>query len=316
MMVEKSVLNQILDLVGNSSKDIHLLGGYFDNVYEIPSEHPIVVKIFNGEVDLEEQIMSELAWTLFLHDHGVDVAIPIVIKETSYIQHLMDKLFFIAYKKVKGNHVDIHSEVWNESLFNQWGSAMGAMHSLSKQYKGEHKRPEWHEHKIIHMNMDQFDPLIKAKWENYLDELQSMVPSKDSYGIIHGDLHHHNFLYDSGKLTVIDFGDSECHWYAYDIAIAIYHASQTVKDLGKRKTFTHMFFKSFMDGYSVENSNVKKIMSDIDFFINYRHLYYYVYHSQFLEISNINEQQLQYLDHMRSSIIDQDSYLGISFSLV
>jgi len=312
MMIERSVLNQILDLVGNSSNDIHLLGGYFDNVYEIPSEQPIVVKIFNREVDHEEQIRSELAWTLYLHEHGEDVAIPIVIKEPSYIQHLTDTLFFVAYKKVKGNHVDIHSEIWKEPLFNQWGRAMGAMHSLSKQYKGECKRPVWHEHKIIHMNMDPFDPFIKAKWEKYLHELQSMAPSKDSYGIIHGDLHHHNFLYESGNLTVIDFGDSEYHWYAYDIAIAIYHASQTVKDWDKRRKFAQMFFKSFMEGYSVENSDVKEIVNGIDFFINYRHLYSYVYHSQFLEISKINEEQLQYLDNMRRSIIDQDSYLGIA----
>ncbi|OAB41651.1 phosphotransferase enzyme family protein [Paenibacillus glacialis] len=310
-MVERSILNQILNVIGDPSQDIHLLGGYFNNVYEIRAEKPIVVKIFNSEVDHEEQIASEIDWTRYLYEHGINVAIPIFIKEESYIHRLNDNLFFIAYEKVKGNHVDIHSEIWNEELFNQWGRAMGNMHFLSKLSKGKYKRPEWYEHKIYQMDMSQFDPVIREKWENCLEVIKSMNPNNDTYGVIHGDLHHHNFLYDTGELTVIDFGDSEYNFYAYDIAIAIYHASQTVKDMDKRKRFANIFFKLFMEGYSVENSDVNKIVKEVDFFINYRHLYSFVYHTQFLDKANLNEQQLQYLEDMSRTIINQDSYLGI-----
>ncbi len=312
MIVGGSILNQILDTVGSDSQDIHLLGGYFDNVYEIRSEKSIVVKIFNSEVDQEELILSEIEWTRYLHEHGINVAIPILIKEESYIHRLSDNLFFVAYEKVKGTHVDIQSEVWNEELFNQWGRAMGNMHALSKLSKSKYKRPEWHEHKIYHMDMSQFDPFIREKWENCLEVIKSMTPNNDTYGVIHGDLHHHNFLYDTDKFTVINFGDSECHWYAYDIAIAIYHASQTVKDMDKRKRFANIFFKSFMDGYSVENSDVNKIVKEIDFFIHFRHLYSFVYHNQFLDRTNLNEKQRQYLEDMRRTIINQDSYFGIA----
>lgn len=311
MKVEKSAINQILDLLGYHDTDFHLLGGYFDNVYEISSEVPIVVKIFNRDRDIEEQILSEIEWIQFLNENGVNVTIPIIVNGESYINNLTDHLFFVAYEKVKGTQIDINSEDWNENLFKQWGKGMGTMHYLSKMYKGKYKRPQWNEHKIYQMNMDSFDSRIKVKWEKYLEDIKSMSTSKDLYGIIHGDLNHHNFLFHKGEITYIDFGDSEFHWFAYDIAIAIYHASQTIKDRDERDQFASLFFKSFIEGYSMKNS-VNGILSHIDFFINFRHLYSFVYHNQFLQKDQLNKQQLKYLAEMEQTIINQKTYLGIS----
>lgn len=311
MKVEKSVINQILDLLDYHGADVHLLGGYFDNVYEISLEVPIVVKIFNREFDTEEQILSEIEWIQFLNENGVNVTIPIILNGESYINNLSDNLFFVIYEKVKGTRIDINSEDWNEKLFKQWGKGMGTMHSLSKMYKGKCKRPEWNEHKIYQMNMDSFDSKIKEKWEKYLEDIKSMSNSKELYGIIHGDLNHHNFLCNKDEITYIDFGDSEFNWFAYDIAIAIYHASQTIKDRDERDQFASLFFKSFIEGYSIGNS-VNGILEQIDFFIDFRHLYSFVYHNQFLQKDQLNKQQLKYLEEMGQAIINQKTYFGIS----
>lgn len=311
MEIEKSEINQILSLLGYHKANIHLLGGYYNNVYEISSEAPIIVKVYNRELDTEELILSELEWTQFLNENKVNVTIPIAVNKKSYINHLTDTLFFVAYQKVAGIHIDPSSEEWNEKLFKQWGKGMGKMHSLSKMYKGKKKRPEWNEHQIFQMNMNSIDSRIKEKWENYLKNIESMSHSEEVYGIIHGDLTHHNFLCNKGEITFIDFGDSEFNWFAYDIAVAIYHASQTVKDRGKRDHFASEFFKSFMDGYSMENS-VTQILQHVDFFINYRHIYSFIYHNQFLQKNQLSEPQLRYLEEMEQSIIKQKTYLGIS----
>lgn len=311
MKVEKSVINQVLDLLDCRETDIRLLGGYFDNVYEISFEVPIVVKIFNREFDTEERILSEIEWIQFLNEKGVNVTIPKIINGETYINNLTDKLFFVAYEKVKGAPVDTNDEDWNEKLFKQWGMGMGTMHSLSRTYEGKYKRPEWNEHKIYQMNMNTFDSKIKEKWEKYLEDISSMSISREVYGIIHGDLNHHNFLYDKGEITYIDFGDSEFNWFAYDIAISIYHASQTIRDRNERDQFASLFFKSFIEGYSIGNS-VNGILEHIDFFINFRHLYSFVYHNQFLQKDQLNRQQLKYLEEMEQTIINQKTYLGIS----
>lgn len=290
MQVEKTVINQILGLLNYHETDVHLLGGYFDNVYEIASVEPIVVKIFNEKFDVEEQILSEIEWTQFLNENGVNVTKPIKINEESYINKLTDNLFFVAYEKVKGTHIYINNENWNEKLFKQWGKGMGTMHSLSKNFKGKYKRREWNQHKIYHMDLNSFDPIIIEKWEEYLEIIKQMSTSKDVYGIIHGDLNQHNFLYDKGEITYIDFGDSEFNWFAYDIAISIYHASQTVKDGGERDQFASLFFESFIEGYSIGNS-LDEILKDIDFFINFRHLYSFVFHNQLSQKDQLNRQQ-------------------------
>ncbi|GGH26927.1 phosphotransferase enzyme family protein [Paenibacillus segetis] len=310
-MINEAILNQILELLNYSSEDIHLLGGYFDHVYEISAAPSIVVKIFDRGIDSEEQILSEIEWTLFLEENGVNVAVPILIRNESYTYSLSDKLFFAAYEKVNGRHIYIDDEEWNDKLFHQWGRGMGKIHSLSELYPtGKYGRPEWHEHPMYQLNMNHFDPMITEKWENYLKGIHFIHKSKDSYGIIHGDLHHHNFLYDNGELAFIDFGDSEYNWFAYDIAIAIYHASQSFNDMDKRSKFALSFFNAFIDGYSMEKS-VNETLKNIDFFVDFRHLYSYVYHMQHLDRTNLNERQLQYLDGMRLSIMSEDSYLGI-----
>ncbi|MDR9856206.1 phosphotransferase [Paenibacillus sp. VCA1] len=311
MKVDQSVINQILDVLDHHGTDIHLLGGYFNNVYEITSEVPIVVKIFNREFNTEQEILSEIEWTQFLHENGVNVSIPIIINGESYINNLANDLFFVAYEKVKGTHIDINGEDWNEQLFKQWGKGMGTMHSLSKKYKGKYKRPEWNEHKIYQMSMDSFDSKIKEKWEQCLENIKSMGKSEELYGIIHGDLNHHNFIYDKGEITYIDFGDSEFNWFAYDIAIAIYHASQTIKDRTQRDQFASIFFNSFIEGYLMENS-VNEILKHVDFFVDFRHLYSFVYHNQFSQKDQLNRQQLKYLEEMGQTIIKEKTYLRIS----
>jgi len=311
MKVDKSVLNQILDVLDYQGTDVHLLGGYFNNVYEISSEVPIIVKIFSRGIHREEEILSEIEWTQFLHENGVHVTVPIILSGSSYIHNLTDDLFFVAYEKVKGAHIDINGKDWNEKLFKQWGHGMGTMHSLSKLYKGKYRRPEWNEHKIYRMRMDSFKDKIKEKWEQCLADIQSISKSKESYGIIHGDLNHHNFIYDKGDITYIDFGDSEFHWFAYDIAIAVYHASQTIKDRAGRDRFASIFFNSFIEGYVMGNS-VNDILEHVDFFVNFRHLYSFVYHHQFLQKDQLNKQQLKYLEEMEQSLINRKTYLGIS----
>lgn len=242
MKIDKSVIHQILDILDFQGTDVHLLGGYFNNVYEISFEAPVVVKIISRGLHTEQDILSEIEWTQFLHENGVHVTIPILINGESYIHHLTDDLFFVAYEKVKGTHVDVNGEHWNDKLFKQWGKGMGTMHSLSQTYKGKYKRPEWNEHKIYRMSMASIDRRIKEKWEQCLENIESMSKSKELYGIIHGDLNHHNFIYDKGEITYIDFGDSEFNWFAYDIAIAVYHASQTIKDKAERDRFASVFF--------------------------------------------------------------------------
>ncbi|WP_019910281.1 phosphotransferase enzyme family protein [Paenibacillus sp. HW567] len=313
MMVEKSVILQMIELLGCREPQVHLIGGYYQNVYEIAAEEPMVVKFFNRTFNEDQQVLSEIEWIEHLHNNNVNTVVPIKINNNdSYINRLAGEHFCVVYRKAQGEHVDINDEqVWNSKLFARWGRGMASMHALSQSFTGSSVFPDWTEQKLFTLNTDHLDSRINEKWTLYNTELRDMHTSPANYGIIHGDLHHHNFLVQNGELTFIDFGDSEYHWFAYDIAIAIYHAAQTVKDAVKRKEFAKRFFNAFMEGYEV-NHPVKEVRTQVDYFINYRHLYSYVYHMQFSDKDNLDEKQLNYLQDMGQSIINQDSYLGIA----
>ncbi|WP_169834404.1 hypothetical protein [Paenibacillus donghaensis] len=112
---------------------------------------------------------------------------------------------------------------------------------------------------------------------------------------------------------MLDFGDCEYHWFAYDLAIAIYHTAQTMKPGPERITGIQQFFSSFIDGYARGNPEITFI-AQIDDFINYRHLFSYAYHSVFSDPSQLSSGQLSYLQDMRQSVLDGSSFLGCSLS--
>ncbi|MHA6529344.1 hypothetical protein [Paenibacillus sp. BAC0078] len=77
MMVEKSVIRQMIELLGCQASQVHLIGGYYQNVYEISTEEPLVVKIFNQALNDERQVLSEIEWVEHLHNNNVNTVVPI-----------------------------------------------------------------------------------------------------------------------------------------------------------------------------------------------------------------------------------------------
>lgn len=65
---------------------------------------------------------------------------------------------------------------------------------------------------------------MNAIVEDLINEMMALPKDKDSYGLIHNDMHQWNFLLDGDKINVFDFDDSLHGWFALDIGIALYHA--------------------------------------------------------------------------------------------
>ncbi|MGE7057521.1 phosphotransferase enzyme family protein, partial [Paenibacillus glucanolyticus] len=134
---------------------------------------------------------------------------------------------------------------------------------------------------------------------------------QDSYGIVHNDLHHNNFHVHNGEIVFFDFGDVSYHWFAYDIAIAIYHAVQTVPEHRKAE-FVARFFDSFLSGYLKENTLSADWIERIPFFIDFRNLYSYVYFSKFVDWNEMDESTRNYLLAMKADIESGQSVVNLS----
>ncbi|GIP23167.1 phosphotransferase enzyme family protein [Paenibacillus sp. J22TS3] len=310
-MISQVVTNEVFARLGIHPLDTKLLRGYNDNVFEAGQNEKFIVKILEKSVSSELSLLAELEWLNYLHMKGIDVVKPLYINGTDYIEEVNDDYYFVVFQKVNGVYVTPKdTEIWGGAFFEKWGELMGKIHSASKNYSAKNSRPMWNDNKIlIELGALELNPQLIQKWARYNKEFENLPISKDNFGLIHGDLHCGNLIVTNSSVYAIDFGDSEYHWFAYDIAIAIYHTALTVAQ-PERDEFAKRFFDAFMNGYGRGNTNTD-VIKDINYFIEYRHLYSFTYHSLYADKSQLTEQQLKYLKNMELSLINDSPFLTV-----
>jgi len=96
-------------------------------------------------------------------------------------------------------------------------------------------------------------------------EVQQIVGQKrETFGLIHGDLHQGNYFFHQGQVRAIDFDDCGYGHYLYDIAV-------TLSEVNWRKN-TPELRKSFLKGYRSIRDLSSEHESYLDTFITFRDL--------------------------------------------
>jgi len=314
-MAPEEVLLEVCDYIGCDRSELHIIGGYDLNIYEaaIVGRSPVIIKLYEHGIHNTAHIQSEVEWVQYLHEYGIPVAAPLSLR--GQLVHSLPTHFFTIYEKILGQQIQIHDEqVWNERLFKDWGAALAQMHAASEAYDGSPLvRPHWKEHALYQQEHHQLDPTVRSKWEQYCKWLSEQTVTPAEYGIVHGDLHQGNLLIKQNTPVIIDFGDSEYHWYAYDVAIAIYHAVSTVQAPEERRNFAERFHDAMMEGYTSHRST-RLITPRLNDFIDYRHVFSYVYHHTCADFSKLTDQQVIFMQNMKQSIVQQDHFLGFALA--
>jgi Ser/Thr protein kinase RdoA (MazF antagonist) len=78
--------------------------------------------------------------------------------------------------------------------------------------------------------------------------LHRLPRSEDDYGLIHADLHPHNFCFDEGRITVFDFDNCEYAWFVKDIAVILFYVARQAPP-GAREDAAAAFLVPFLEGY-------------------------------------------------------------------
>ncbi|MDH6671429.1 Ser/Thr protein kinase RdoA (MazF antagonist) [Paenibacillus sp. LBL] len=319
--MEQAVLNQGAERFGRGSYSLQLLGGFDQNVFEYIGEDGLrfIIKFLDAAKYRKASIIRELTWMAYLAEHGLNIASSIRSAQDLLIEEIIHgskRYYVIAFTKAPGSPLsDLTSDF---AMIERWGRGMGSMHKLGKKDSTSaslvHRMafPQWNDHLIF---TDAFPETagerVHTQWRRYLKELESLPQDQDSYGIVHNDLHHNNFHVHNGEIVFFDFGDVSYHWFAYDIAIAIYHAVQTVPEHRKAE-FVARFFDSFLSGYLKENTLSADWIERIPFFIDFRNLYSYVYFSKFVDWNEMDESTRNYLLAMKADIESGQSVVNLS----
>ncbi|MED1858104.1 phosphotransferase enzyme family protein [Brevibacillus reuszeri] len=315
------ILKEGLRRYGVTQEDVRFLGGFDSYVYEYTKNNAsFILKISHSTRRSESEIHGEMDWLHYLGKNGVSVAKSIPSDQGHLVEVIGERASYftaVAYEKAPGQ---LPTKVmWNESFFEEWGRITGKLHALSKSYQASNpawKRKEWYEEE--HVNLQRFIPsdqkAVIAKSNDLLDRLKNLPKDKDMYGMIHGDLHLHNFHAHAGAITLFDFDDSAYHYFVYDIAVVLFYAFfRPLQQAEDKQLFIREFFASFLKGYRQENDFPTEWLAYLPDFLKLRHLILYVVFLQTLEGQEMEAEDRVTMDRLRRVIEEEWPIIDVDF---
>lgn len=315
IMINNIILKKATKNVNGDYSSLKLLGGFNDSVYEVKiNNKSFIMKFFLASKNKKSLIKGELDWINYLWENGMNVAKPVYALGSNFINEIKDNnllYYYVVFEKVEGNYID--DKNWEKNLIQNWGQSMGKMHNLAKGYRALYEEDiiNWTENDILLQPPKIASNLVLKKWNKYLEKLSNLPTSKEYFGVIHNDLHHKNILFNNEEVQLFDFGDIEYSWFSYDIAICLYHAVQGISFCSEKEklNFAYKVLKKFIKGYKLENTISDEWIHKINFFLDYRQIYSYLYFLKHLDIGNINEDIKEILERMKYNIENDISYI-------
>lgn len=323
MRVDDSVLQQGTSLFQTTPSALHSLGGMDGAVYDFVRDgQAYIIKFVPTERDRIESTRAKWRFVDYLARNEVAVVRPVLSCNGEPVRVVEDEsrtYVVFCYEKAPGNHAKWdRGGAANDLLFEAWGQVMGRMHALTKLYDDGAEIHGWQEEHASFADWCR-DEAVRAKWLELGEVLLTLPQDVDSYGLVHNDLHPQNFVvtYEGHQpmITVIDFEVCNHHWFACDIATALYPiAVHWVRPPDKRLThleFAQRAYDHFMVGYRRENQIEDAWLARLPQFLSYRRI---LLHTVFTdEWKQGNQWQDKVLQEWREGILDETPVLGIQF---
>ncbi|MEC1600798.1 MULTISPECIES: phosphotransferase enzyme family protein [Bacillus] len=320
---EEKVLAEAAGRYGFSRNQVRFLADAENYVYEfIKDNEPYILKVTHTIRRSADYMMGEMEWLRHLDEGGLSVAKPISSLNGTEIEEVPDgnggAFLLRAYEKAPGHKVD--ESDWNETLFFELGRYTGKMHSLTKSYKLKNpafKRQEWDEEEqlMLRKYVPEDQTQVFQQADELMNELRQLPKSRDSYGLVHADLHHGNFNWDQGKITTFDFDDIGYNWFVNDISILLYNVLwYPVVPYENKAVFTEEFMTHFMNGYREENNLDASWLKRIPDFLRLRHMLIYGLLHQMFDLNSIGTEEKEMLAGFRRDIENRTPITEFDFS--
>lgn len=194
----------------------------------------------HGERFNREEILSELEWTRYLNQTaGFVVPQGLASSGGGYILETGCEERRLAWATVmhwvEGEPVEVNLP--DDHIFRM-GNMLAGMHEAATTFvpSAGFTRPVWgadsfklewsklEEHHAVMVTEEQWK-LYQAAAAKIRTDLEAMQPDASSYGLIHGDLHSGNIVFDQGQPRAIDFGRCGYGYFLYDMAAALLELS-------------------------------------------------------------------------------------------
>ncbi|MCJ7736395.1 MAG: phosphotransferase [Anaerolineae bacterium] len=301
---------------------LRFLGGEDGDVYEgRDADGLFIFKLVPTDSQDTVKAEEKLDFACYLSDSGVRVARPLPSPQGNLLEILTagEKAVIVSkITKAPGHHPTAENpNEWTTTLFCEWGRVIGQMHALTQRYAGGQAIGQWDDEVASFIDWCH-DAEVLPYWQRMRAHLETLPRDMDSYGLIHNDLHHFNFMFHKGEITVFDFDVCGHHWFMTDIGIALFHALWSIPfhQLERREAFAAAFLTSFMDGYEAENHLDETWLQELPTFLNYRQLLLFTVFTDSWGGADASSYQRRWLRDTRRLIVDDvpvvslDSFFG------
>ncbi|MET3698980.1 Ser/Thr protein kinase RdoA (MazF antagonist) [Bacillus oleivorans] len=272
-----------------------------------------------------KDVFAEVEWVAYLKEKGARVPqhyYSIHHNLTEEIQAEDGSYFIVAcYEMFEGSRIkwtEIEEE-GNWEIVEEWGRTIGQLHRITKDYspKDALKRLSWRDEELLQIEawMENPDPEIVQYRDQILRQLEALPVNRNVFGLIHSDVHTGNFLVKDGKINVFDFDDCSYHWFASDIAIALYYSilSRDFQKSEEREEIAKMFLSHFLIGYETENHLPDSALQTIPIFLQLRDIVLYAVLQKKWDLSSLDDHQTTFFNMIESRVQSQQPIVQVTF---
>ncbi|MHA1638328.1 MAG: phosphotransferase enzyme family protein [Candidatus Thorarchaeota archaeon] len=245
---------------GIRANNLKRIGGGFENKmygHNNPKNR-FVMRITPPGHKIVNEVLAELDWLMYLYENGapVEKVRPSINGQAvEVISHELGEIPVVCWEWAPGQLVK--REDFTPELFQTWGKAVGKMHTLTKDYEKPSNpigRIQWYEDEYLARKLIPTDQhKVLERFDELIGYFRSLPKTKDSFGLIHQDVHHGNLFLDGTKITVLDFDDCVYGHFVIDIANALGFAIWEKSENMDNTTFASVFLEHFLKGYEEEN---------------------------------------------------------------
>lgn len=193
-----------------------------------------------GAVDTPAQLAAQMAWLQALCEDGrVIVQAPIANRQGALVSQVqLPGLDWLSSVCVQRWITAQHHNQWDAEHVHAVGVLLATLHSISAEWVGStNEQFGSYEDKYLVEAIDglaitvdlglisaeQYD-LIRQAGERISAMLARQERTAATFGLIHGDLHQGNVLFDGKKALALDYGAFRS-FFLYDLGVSLYHAT-------------------------------------------------------------------------------------------
>ena len=272
-----------------------------------------ILRFSNRPLEKIHETKAEMEWLDYLAKNNIGVGQPLHANNGDLIlstQENGQNFILSSFKVVSGECWDKNDlNKWNDRVFYNWGKCMGDIHRITKNFKPMDVRGTF-DGRFALMDSVKSCPSVNDIVEQLINEMMALPKDKDSYGLIHNDMHPWNFYIDKDKINVFDFDDSLYGWFSLDIGIALYHGLWWGRKDDAGTDFTKSIIVNFLDGYLSANNLSEFWISKIPMFMRFRQICKF---SWFFNPGYIDEHQQERIQNIENGILFKNCEIDYLF---